>query len=234
MPDSRLSVGASPAPLIIAAWTGSSCQSLFENRSVPLPLCSSSVGLASASRYAKGSQARPDSAHDNAVSTAIASQDEARDHDVGTRVDKGPRANVTQLRGYCLIEVVSFNQRDPRGVILPAHNRRIRSGIAASATIADSRLSVGGMPVAIISASWVSLQLSLVSVIKPAGPCSSITGSASASGTPKRCQGRSNAPQEHTFGNASRDDESADANISTSLNSQAGREVEELSPPAFA
>src|SRR4029077_14377428 len=50
------------------------------------------------------------------------------------------------------------------------------------ATIADSRLLVGGMPVAIISAfcAGSSIQLSLVIVVKPAGPCSSITGSASA------------------------------------------------------
>src|SRR5438034_4290987 len=52
-------------------------------------------------------------------------------------------------------------------------------------TIADSRSLVGGMPVAIISASWVSLQLSFMIVVKPAGPCSSITGSASAPVTVK-------------------------------------------------
>ena len=46
--------------------------------------------------------------------------------------------------------------------------------------IADSRLLVGGMPEAAISASCVSLQLSFTIVVKPAGPCSSITGSASA------------------------------------------------------
>src|SRR5204862_1328294 len=51
--------------------------------------------------------------------------------------------------------------------------------------MADSKLSVGGMPVAWISASWVSLQLLLVIVMKAPGPCSSMTGSASTPGTPK-------------------------------------------------
>src|SRR5438034_11464179 len=45
--------------------------------------------------------------------------------------------------------------------------------------MADSKSFVGGKPVAIISASCVSRQLSLMIVIKPGGPCSSSTGSAS-------------------------------------------------------
>ena len=51
--------------------------------------------------------------------------------------------------------------------------------------MADSRLSVGGMPVAWIASSWVALQLSFVIVAKLPGPCSSSTGSASTLGTPK-------------------------------------------------
>src|SRR5438067_6751937 len=51
--------------------------------------------------------------------------------------------------------------------------------------MADSRLFVGAKPVAMISASCVSRQLSLMIVTKPAGPCSSITGSGSALGTAK-------------------------------------------------
>ena len=53
------------------------------------------------------------------------------------------------------------------------------------ARIADSRSLVGARPVAWIAACWVSFQLSLVIVVKPPNPCSSITGSASGSGTPK-------------------------------------------------
>src|SRR5664279_5544384 len=44
--------------------------------------------------------------------------------------------------------------------------------------MADSRSLVGGMPVAWISASWVSLQLLFVIVANAPGPCSSSTGSA--------------------------------------------------------
>ena len=45
--DSRGFVGARPAAVIIAAWIGSSCQSLFDRMSAPLPSRSSSVGSAS-------------------------------------------------------------------------------------------------------------------------------------------------------------------------------------------
>src|SRR5436190_523773 len=50
--------------------------------------------------------------------------------------------------------------------------------------MADSKSFVGAKPVPSISASCVSRQLSLVIVAKPVGPCSSITGSAKAFGTP--------------------------------------------------
>src|ERR1044071_4462417 len=46
--------------------------------------------------------------------------------------------------------------------------------------MADSKSFVGGKPVAMISASCVSRQLSLMIVVKPVGPCNSSTGSASA------------------------------------------------------
>ena len=52
--------------------------------------------------------------------------------------------------------------------------------------MADSRLLVGGRPVASIAACWVSLQLLLKTVVNPDGPCSSSVGSASASVIPKR------------------------------------------------
>src|SRR5438874_8985928 len=45
--------------------------------------------------------------------------------------------------------------------------------------MADSKSLVGAKPVAMISASCVSRQLSLTIVVNPVGPCSSITGSAS-------------------------------------------------------
>src|SRR5436190_24301334 len=52
--------------------------------------------------------------------------------------------------------------------------------------MADSRLLLGGIPVAMIASSCTgsSLQLSLVMVTNPPGPCSSITGSANALATP--------------------------------------------------
>src|ERR1043166_7896348 len=52
--------------------------------------------------------------------------------------------------------------------------------------MAASRSSVGGRPVAAIAASWVSLQLSLITVVKPLGPCSSRVGFAIAFGMPNR------------------------------------------------
>src|ERR1043166_3519403 len=53
--------------------------------------------------------------------------------------------------------------------------------------MADSRLSVGAIPLAMMSASCAgsSLQLSSVTVTNGLGPWNSSTGSASASGTPK-------------------------------------------------
>src|SRR5215212_6111194 len=50
--------------------------------------------------------------------------------------------------------------------------------------MADSASLVGASPVAAIAACWVSFQLSLITVVNPAGPCSSITGSASTSVSP--------------------------------------------------
>src|SRR6266446_6165270 len=52
--------------------------------------------------------------------------------------------------------------------------------------MADSKSLVGARPLTMIRASCAgsSLQLSSVIVVNPAGPCSSSTGSASASGTP--------------------------------------------------
>src|SRR5882724_3016547 len=50
--------------------------------------------------------------------------------------------------------------------------------------MADSKSFVGGKPVAMISASCVSRQLSFMMVGNPVGPCSSRSGSASGSGTP--------------------------------------------------
>src|SRR5215210_1647185 len=50
--------------------------------------------------------------------------------------------------------------------------------------MADSASLVGASPVAAIAACCVSFQLSLMTVVNPAGPCSSITGSASTSVSP--------------------------------------------------
>src|SRR2546423_4167311 len=53
-------------------------------------------------------------------------------------------------------------------------------------SIADSRSLVGGMPLALIWASWVSRQLSLVMVWNEPGPCNSRIGSGNGFGIPKR------------------------------------------------
>ena len=69
-------------------------------------------------RHTEGGQARPDAAHDNPVSRrAWSAQDEARDHDVVARADKGPRADIGQLRENGLTEIVDFNQTDTRGAL---------------------------------------------------------------------------------------------------------------------
>ena len=79
-----------------------------------------------------------------------------------------------------------------------------------------------------ISCSWVSLQLLLMIVVNPPGPCSSSTGSASASGDPVAGQRRSDGPQDHLLGRASREDEAADANLIARPHEHAGREVDRL------
>ena len=73
-----------------------------------------------------------------------------------------------------------------------------------------------------------SLQLSFVIVTNAPGPCSSSTGSANASGNAVTGQRRSNSPDEHVFRSASGNDEPADANIVTGLNSHTSREVDGL------
>ena len=44
------------------------------------------------------------------------------------------------------------------------------------------------------------------------------------------CQRRSDPPNKHMFGSASRDDKAADAHVITGLNSHTGREVDGLRP----
>ena len=63
---------------------------------------------------------------------AVAAQDEARNHDVVPRADKGPRADIAQFRGRCRIEIVDFDQAHTRAVILASNDRRILSRIRAS------------------------------------------------------------------------------------------------------
>ena len=78
-------------------------------------------------RHSDRSQAGTDAAHDDPVIAAAVAQNEAGDHDVVTRADKGARADISQLRGDSLIEVVNFNQGDTRGVVLASNDCRIGS-----------------------------------------------------------------------------------------------------------
>ena len=83
-------------------------------RSAPLLSRSSSVGLASAFGTPKAVRLGPIPRSDNPVIAAVVAQDEARDHDVVARADKGPRADIGQLRQNGLTQVVDFNQADTR------------------------------------------------------------------------------------------------------------------------
>ena len=59
----------------------------------------------------------------------VIAQSEAGDDDVVTGADKGPRADVGQLRQDGLAEIVNFNQGDTRGVVLAPDNGGVGSGI---------------------------------------------------------------------------------------------------------
>ena len=103
-PDPRQSV-----PLLEPAL---SCQSLFAIRSAPLPSRSSSVGLASALGTPKAVRLGPMPRTTILSLPLLLPRMKARDHDVVTRADKGPRADIGQLRQHGLTEVVDFNQGD--------------------------------------------------------------------------------------------------------------------------
>ena len=81
------------------------------------------------SRERSGSEARADTTDYYSVIGGVAAEEEARNHDVVVRADEGARAQVGQFRANSLVEVVDFNQGHPRAVILPSHDRRIRSRI---------------------------------------------------------------------------------------------------------
>src|ERR1700675_2165531 len=184
MADSRLLLGASPAAVIIAAWTGSSCQLLSEERSAPLASCSSRVGSASALGTPKAvrlgpiprtmtlSAPLPLPRMKPAITTSVPVLTKARVLILASLEAAARSRSYTSTKATPVVLLL------PRTIAVYAPGARL-------ATIADSRLLVGGSPVAWISCSWVSLQLSLMIVAKPAGPCSSSTGSASGSGTPK-------------------------------------------------
>ena len=59
--------------------------------------------------HSRRSEAGADTTHHDSVIAIAVAQDEARDNYVVTRADKGPRANIGQLRENCLTEVVNFN-----------------------------------------------------------------------------------------------------------------------------
>ena len=142
------------------------------------------------------------------------------------------KARVLMLASFeaaAWLEVVDFNQsRHLRCCPCLARSRyTLRESASHQSLIRDYWSA--RMPVASISASCTgsSLQLSLVTVTNPPGPCSSSTGSASASGTPVVREGPM-ARRSTCLGARSRDDEPADANIITGLNSHPSREVEGL------
>src|SRR5205085_11405375 len=67
-------------------------------------------------RYPKGYQARPDSPYHD-VGIAVPAQNEARDHDIGTRADKGSRADIGQRRRGCVTKIINFHQAYACGII---------------------------------------------------------------------------------------------------------------------
>ena len=97
------------------------------------------------------------------------------------------------------------------------------------ATIADSKSLTGGMPVAWISSSWVSLQLLLMTVVNPARAVQLEHWVEERIGNAEAGQRRSDGADEHAFGRAARDDEAADANVIAGLHPHPSGEVDRLS-----